>query len=151
MYIVVEAKFIKPYEDEDGETKTKRVTEKYIIDAMTVTEAEAKFKGYAPNNWQELEVKGAIMMDLDDIIKKYPEDDENVEWFLVRVKFPEQGKKTIKWKSFQVMVDGRDLEDGLKNVIKAYSEGATADYKPSKIEESKLIVDEDLVPCKHLD
>lgn len=141
MYFTVTCKYLKP--DEDGGEGMKSVSnEKYLVDAMTVTEAEAKVKNWFPNNYQDLEVTAAGMFDLDSIITVGDDED----YFLGRVKFSETTKKgTLKWYSFQVMVNGKDLLSALQNMIAKYKDGATSDYVMGKIEDSKIILDDDLV------
>lgn len=140
-YFTVTCKYLKP--DEDGGESMKSVSgEKYLVDAMTVTEAEGKVKKWFPNNYQDLEVTAAAMFDLDSIITVGDHED----YYLGRVKFSEMTKKgKLKWYSFQVMVNGNSLLNALQNMIAQYKDESTQDYVMGKIEESKTILDEDLV------
>jgi len=108
---------------------------------MSVTEAEAKVIKWFPDNYQDLEVTGAVYFDLNDIISV----GKSEQWYLGRVSYPEKtAKGKIKMKSFQVMVNGTSLKDGLKNMEEAFKDGVM-DYSMAKIEETKTILDDDLV------
>jgi hypothetical protein len=145
MHFIVTAQYLKPVEDgSDVDGGKKKVTDKFLVNAHSVTEAEAKVTKWLPENYDELFCKGSVFFDLDSIVTV----GENTEkWFLSRVKFCEttdKGKE--KWYSFQVMVNGKDLSDALKNVSEHYSKETVQDYVMGAIAESKIIIDEDL--CK---
>ena len=138
MYFIVSVKSLKP---EDGEDEMKYIREKYLIDAMTVTEAEAKIVEWFPDNYKELEVNIVSMFDLDNVIRK----GESEEFYLGRVAYPEEGKKgKIKMKSFQVMVNGNNLKEALDVMEKHYTNESAVDYEMRSISDSQIIVDKEL-------
>lgn len=140
MYYLVDLKCLKPVSSGEGE-ELKRVKEKYLVDAMSVTEAESRITEWCPDNYQEMEVKGAAFFDLDSVIKTG--DDE--QFYLGRVRYPEENEKSgkVKWKSFQVMVNGSSLANALENMENHFADGVES-YQMFSIATSQIIVDEDL-------
>ncbi len=137
MYFIVNTKCLKPIENGEDE-EMKFIREKYLVNAMTVTEAEAKIVKWFPDNHQDLEVSVVSMFDLDCVIREG--DFEN--FYLGRIAYPEEGKKgKFKMISFQVMVNGYDLK-GAFNVMEKHYDG---DYEMRSISDSQIIVDKELV------
>lgn len=141
MYFNVTVKYLKPAEGEDADAM-KKVDEKYLVDAMSVTEAEAKVIEWFPDNYQDLSVNAAVFFELDSIVTT----GKSETYYLGRIKFPEETKKgKIKMKSFQVMVNGDNLKDALNNMIEAFHDESAVDYEMDSIANSKIIIDGDLV------
>ena len=65
MYIEVKVQF----EIENDNGKKKKKTESYLVDAMTVTEAEARVHTYFKGSILPFEVKSARVSQIVDIIK----------------------------------------------------------------------------------
>ena len=54
------------FEDDKGKTKTK--TEKYLVDAMSVTEAEARVISYMKGTLVEFEISSASQSKIVDVL-----------------------------------------------------------------------------------
>lgn len=139
-YYILRARFLKPVE---GEEESKNVTESFLINAVSVTDAEAKFIGWCPSNYRDVAILGAQTFDIDNII--HGDNEEHQDYYIARIGYPVQQKKSIKWKSFQMMVNGENIEKALATVLKEYSSGSTEDYKVKSISDSKIVVDKDLL------
>lgn len=140
MYFVCNTKCLKPVEMGDEE-ELKFVREKYLVNAMTVTEAEAKIVRWFPDNYQDLEVSVVSLFDLDSIVR----EGKSENFYLGRIAYPEESKNgKIKMKSFQVMVNGDTLKEALGVMEDHYSKESSTNYEMESISSSKIIVDEDL-------
>lgn len=65
-YFTVKAVF----EVEDAKGKVKKQTETYLVDAMSVTEAEARITGYLTDRGEnEFEIKSASKSNIASVIK----------------------------------------------------------------------------------
>jgi len=142
MYYTAEVKYKKPNEEGGDDDMTNISSEKYLVEAVSVTDAEAKMTGWKPDNYHEFEVKAAGIQDLDSVIT----EGDSEQYWLSRIFFPtETPKGKIKWASFQAMVNGENINEALKNVQKEYEGESTSGYEVRKIEFSKIIVDLDLL------
>lgn len=66
MFIEVKVEF----ETDNGNGKIKKVTETYLVDAMTVTEAETRVHEFFKGSVTPFEVKSAKVSKVIDIIKQ---------------------------------------------------------------------------------
>jgi hypothetical protein len=64
MYFTVSVKV--SFEDDKG--KVKKKTEKYLVDAMTVTEAETRVVSYMEGTQQEFEISSASQSRIVDVL-----------------------------------------------------------------------------------
>jgi hypothetical protein len=64
MYYTVSVKV--RFEDDKGKVKTK--TERHLVDAMSVTEAEARVVSYMKGSMQEFEISSASQSRIIDVI-----------------------------------------------------------------------------------
>jgi hypothetical protein len=64
MYYTVSVKV--RFEDDKGKVKTK--TERYLVDAMSVTEAEARVVSFMKGSMQEFEISSASQSRIIDVI-----------------------------------------------------------------------------------
>ena len=143
MFFTVTAEYLKPVEDEEG---LKKVIEKYLVNAMTVTEAEAIVTKWFPDNYKDLFVSASGIFDLDSVLVVGDSD----QYYLARIKYSEETKKgKLKWFSYQVLVNGDDIKKALNTLEEEHVKDSMRDGVIAKIEESKIIVDDDLVTNKN--
>lgn len=135
MYFIATVKYAKPLEGgESGQMKV--FNEKYLVDAVTVTDAEMKINKWFPSNYKDLSVGSVVFFDLDSVITTELKDDT---YYLARVAYIDNSSKKPKTKTFQVLVCGDSIEEALKTImVKFY------DYTIKGIAESKIIVDSTL-------
>src|SRR5690242_16017851 len=104
-YYVVKLRSRQPIAGKEGSKKesSKIVTEDYLIQALSVTEAEAKILNWCPSTTRDPEVKGVNMSTVTDIFKNGAAED----WFLARIADPIEDKEgKVKMTFFYVMVNG---------------------------------------------
>ena len=140
MHFIATVKYKKPAENgQPGDERS--VQEKYLVNAVSVTEAEVRIIKWKPSNYKELDCKSVGIIELDAIISDELEENG---YYIGRVKYSVEGKKgKIKWRSFQALVNGKDIKDALSKLEKYY-ETSSVDMKVASISESRIIVDSSL-------
>lgn len=117
----------------------KKVSEPYIIDALSFTEAEKRFLEYIePFMSGEFEVKAVKRANYSEIVSATDEDAD--KWFKAKVAFITLDEKTgIEKKSCQnMLVQASDLRDAVKRLDK-HMEGTLADYEISAVAETAIM------------
>lgn len=117
----------------------KKVSEPYIVDALSFTEAEKRFLEYIePYMSGEYEVKAVKRANYSEIVSATDEDAD--KWFKVKVAFITLDEKTgIEKKSAQnMLVQAADLRDAVKRLDK-HMEGTLADYEISAVAETAIM------------
>ena len=119
---------------EDGGKK--RVTEQYVVEAMSFTEAEV-------NIMQEMMSRTVGDLDVVEIDRcsfKEMISDSGEKWYKAKVYFILLDEKSDKEKKTPVyyLVDGTSLESARKNIDAAMS-GTIADYEIASVSETKII------------
>lgn len=117
----------------------KKVSEPYIVDALSFTEAEKRFLEYIePYMSGEYEVKAVKRANYSDIVSATDEDAD--KWFKAKVAFITLDEKTgIEKKSSQnMLVQASDLRDAVKRLDK-HMEGTLADYEISAVAETAIM------------
>ena len=120
---------------EDG--KQKRVTDTYLFDAMTFTEAEAKaiqhVQPYMSGEFTVAAIKRAKIYEIFD-------NNEGDIWFKAKVYFividPEKGKE--KKVASIMLVQASDLEQSRK-LLEVAMKGTMSDYVIAKLEETPIL------------
>ena len=117
----------------------KKVTEPYLVDAMSFTEAEARIiKEMSPfmnGEWTVSDIKRANYSEL------FPSDEEAADrWFKIKLittiidEAKQAEKKVATWK----LVQASDLRDAVKKLDEAMK-GSLADYELSQVIETALM------------
>lgn len=117
----------------------KKVSEPYIVDALSFTEAEKRFMEYIePFMSGEFQVKTVKRANYSEIVSSTDEDAD--KWFKVKVAFITLDEKTgVEKKSAQnMLVQASDLRDAVKRLDK-YMEGTLADYEISAVAETAIM------------
>ena len=117
----------------------KKVSEPYIVDALSFTEAEKRFLEYIePYMSGEYEVKAVKRANYSEIVSATDEDAD--KWFKAKVAFITLDEKTgIEKKSCQnMLVQASDLRDAVKRLDK-HMEGMLADYEISAVAETAIM------------
>lgn len=117
----------------------KKVSEPYIVDALSFTEAEKRFMEYIePFMSGEFQVKTVKRANYSEIVSST--DEEADKWYKVKVAFITLDEKTgIEKKSAQnMLVQAADLRDAVKRFDK-HMEGTLADYEISAVAETAIM------------
>ena len=117
--------------------KEKKVSELYLVDAVSFTEAEAKITAeFSP--LPNFKVKSIRQYKVAEIVNKTNLDDSR--YFKCKVNFITLDEKSGAEKKTAVymLVDAETL-DKAKALLVEYMKGTMADYSIEKIEETKLM------------
>jgi hypothetical protein len=116
---------------EDGFEKTK--TEKYVVDAMSFTEAEKKTIDFLKDE-KDLKVVAIKQARYNELVFK--DDDSEDKWWKVKVKvFCGDSEKPV---TVQELVQASSVIDAQSTIAKLYN-GIMADYSIATIDETKVI------------
>lgn len=122
---------------EDGIQKC--VTEQYVLDALSFTEAESRIteemSSFISGDFKITDIKPAKYIEIffDDVNK-------GDKWYKARLNFITLDEKTNKEKKTAVLylVQGGSLNEASKNIGKVM-DGTTLEYVSTKIEETKIL------------
>lgn len=131
MNFYVKVTYLKPVENSE---KMKRHSETYLVNAMSVTEAEARVKTWLPSNFQDPEVTASSKAKIVDVNRAHKESDV---WWTAKVAYDDIDGRS---KPFTVAVNGDTMMKALLALEKLY----VASYF-SAISDSSVIYDEDLL------
>ena len=115
----------------------KRVSEPYLVDALSVTEAEARvIEELTPFVSGELSVSSVKSTKITEIFW----DDSADRWYLAKVAFITIDEKTAAEKKSvsQMLVAGSDFKSAYDNLVEGMK-GTLADYEIVSIAESPLM------------
>ena len=123
--------------DDDG--KVKKITEKYVVDALNYTEAEARILKYIePYVTGDSDVKSIQEASFKEIIftNKFTDD----KYYLCKVDFPieDEEKGKIKHDYSDFLVQSNSLFNAVET-MKKYLKTFTVDSNIVKIEETKFL------------
>lgn len=127
------------YEKVQENGTQKRITEKYVVEALSFTEAEANITNQIVNCVSgELKVKGIVPAQYSEIF--FSDAASDGYWFKVKVKFITIDEKTSKEKYTNVvyLVQGEDISSAKANIEKELNK-SIADCNLSGISETKII------------
>lgn len=127
------------YERTQDNGTQKRVTEKYVVEALSFTEAEANITeeiSYYVSG--EMKVKGIVPAQYSEIF--FSDAANDGYWFKVKVKFITIDEKTSKEKYTNVvyLVQGSDISSAKANIEKELNK-SMADCNLSGINETKIL------------
>lgn len=127
------------YERTQDNGTQKRVTEKYVVEALSFTEAEANITeeiSYYVS--EEIKVKGIVPAQYSEIF--FSDAANDGYWFKVKVKFITIDEKTSKEKYTNVvyLVQGSDISSAKANIEKELNK-SMADCNLSGINETKIL------------
>ena len=127
------------YEKVQENGTQKRITEKYVVEALSFTEAEANITNQIVNCVSgELKVKGIVPAQYSEIF--FSDAASDGYWFKVKVKFITIDEKTSieKYTNGVYLVQGSDISSAKANIEKELNK-SIADCNLSGISETKII------------
>ncbi len=125
------------YEKIDERGAQKKVTEPYLIDALTFTEAEARaINNLEPYISGEFIIQNISRVNYTDL---FPFDDGD-RWFKCKLAYIsiDEEKGTEKRRSSYVLVQANDVKQAWDNLTKAMS-NSVVDYEVNSIQESNIM------------
>lgn len=127
------------YEKTMDDGKQKNVSEKYVVDAYSFTEAEAavteEMRHFVSG---EFSVKAVQTAPYGEIF--FSEDDKDDTWYKAKVKFITMDEKTGKERQSysNYLVQASSIRTALENIDKVFAE-VWFDYVVERIEETKIL------------
>ena len=125
------------YEKIDERGATKKVTEPYLIDAMTFTEAEARaIKELEPYLSGEFMISNIARANYSEL---FPFE-EGDRWFKCKIAYIsiDEEKGTEKRKASYVLVQANDVKHAWENLVKSM-ESYIGDYEINGIQETNIM------------
>ena len=122
---------------EDG--KNKKVTESYLVDALSFTEAEKRIiDEMKPFITGEFTVEAIKRYNITDLFET--EDTDADKWFKVKINYITLDEKSGREKktASYMLVQAADIKDAQKRFEEGMK-GAMADYQVEKIVETKIM------------
>lgn len=122
---------------EDG--LQRRVTEQYVVSAISFTEAEARIieevKGYISGEFEVVEIDRCVFGEIF-----FSDEDMADKWYKSKLQFITIDEKTDKEKRTNVyyLVQGSSLENARKNIDEVMGSGMM-DYVISSVSETKIM------------
>lgn len=122
---------------EDG--LQKRVTEQYVVDALSFTEAEARIidgmSSYISAEFEVYEIDRAVFKEIF-----FSEDDSADKWYKSKLQFITIDERTEKEKKTSVyyLVQGSSLENARRNIDEVMG-GTMIDYVISAVSETPVV------------
>lgn len=117
----------------------KKVTEPYLVDALSFTEAEARIiEEMTPFISGEFAVKGVKLAGYSEL---FPSEEESADrWFKCKLAFITLDDKSgaEKKTSTQVLVEAADLRDAVKKLDEGMK-GTIADYQIASVSETPIM------------
>lgn len=117
----------------------KKVTELYLVDALSITEAEARLiEEMTPFISGEFQCKGIKQAKYSEVF--FSEEESADRYFKCKLLFITLDEKSGKEKitSTQVLVEAADLRDAVKKLDEGMK-GTMADYQIASVSETKIM------------
>lgn len=121
---------------------TKRVTEQYLVDAISFAEAEARIiKEVTPYISGEFNVSAVKKSNVQEIFRNKVQYDCVQKWYKVKVAFIILDEKTMseKRKTAVYMVQAPDFHNALENFIESMKKETMEDFVIVGIEETSIL------------
>ncbi len=119
--------------------KEKKVTEKYLIDALSVTEAEARLiEEMSPFISGDFSIKAVVDTKYAEVVPSDNEADDT--WFKRKLGYITLDEKTgaEKTTTTNMLVQAADLRQAVKN-LDEHMKGTMADYRIESVSDSKIM------------
>jgi hypothetical protein len=119
--------------------KEKKVTEKYLIDALSVTEAEARLiEEMSPFISGDFSIKAVVDTKYAEVVPSDNEADDT--WFKCKLRYITLDEKTgaEKTTTTNMLVQAADLRQAVKN-LDEHMKGTIADYRIESVSDSKIM------------
>ncbi len=125
------------YEKTAEEGKIVKVSELYLVDALSFTEAEARIiEEMRPFISGEFEVSAISKAKVTELF----ENENGDKWFKCKVNFVtlDEQKGIEKKTATYMYVQANDLKEARENLVEGMK-GSMADYEPESVTETKII------------
>lgn len=125
------------YQRKDDNGKVKKVSERYLVDALSVTEATAKTIEHIVAVDGELDVTSAKMTNIVEIFG----DKDADKFYLAKVVFytiDERSGADMR-KPSQWLIGATDFNDAYEQVLRAFNAITTADPELTSLSESAIV------------
>lgn len=119
--------------------KERKVTEKYLIDALSVTEAEARLiEEMSPFISGDFSIKAVVDTKYAEVVPSDNEADDT--WFKCKLGYITLDEKTgaEKTTTTNMLVQAADLRQAVKN-LDEHMKGTMADYRIESVSDSKIM------------
>ena len=127
------------YEKTMGDGMKKKVTEKYLVDALSFSEAEVRIvEQMAPLISGGMRVVTEAIANVAEVFANNKEEADT--WYKLKVAFITLNEKTGKEKKEykNMLVQSTSTNDAEKD-LQVFMKGTLADYRIEKVEETKLM------------
>ena len=121
---------------------TKRVTESYLVDALSFTEAEARIiKEVTPYISGEFNVSAVKKSNVQEIFRNKIEYEDVQKWYKAKVAFMTLDEKTMSEKRTMAvyMVQAPDFHNALENFVDCMKNETMEDFVIVGIEETSIL------------
>ena len=121
---------------------TKRVTESYLVDALSFAEAEARIiKEVTPYISGEFSVSAVKKSNVQEIFRNKVEYDCEQKWYKAKVAFISLDEKTMSEKRTIAvyMVQAQDFHNALENFVESMKKETLEDFVIVGIEETTIL------------
>lgn len=124
----------------------KRIQQKFLVEAESVTDSEVKFNKWLPKNYSDSEITSSSVGNITEIAAIDFNEESDV-FYLVMLSWTEQiSEKKSKKKSMYIMINSDSGFDGAYKNVKNYIENySSVDYEIESIAASRIICDRELV------
>lgn len=119
--------------------KERKVTEKYLIDALSVTEAEARLiEEMSPFISGDFSIEAVVDTKYAEVVPSDNEADDT--WFKCKLGYITLDEKTMAEKitTTNMLVQAADLRQAVKN-LDEHMKGTMADYRIESVSDSKIM------------
>ncbi len=116
----------------------KKVTDTYLVDALSFTEAEARIiEEVSPYITGEYSVEAVKKTNIDEL---FPDEAGSDRWFKVKANFITIDERTAKEKrkASNFLVQAEDFQSALQNFLKGMK-GTVSDYEIASISETPIL------------
>lgn len=120
----------------------KRVTESYLVDALSFAEAEARIiKEVTPYISGEFTVSAVKKSNVQEIFRNKVEYEDVQKWYKAKVAFITLDEKTMSEKRTTAfyMVEAPDFHNALENFVESMKKETMADFVIVGIEETSIL------------
>lgn len=119
---------------------TVNAKEKYIVNSMSVTEAEARILQWIPSDFENPSVKSATKSTITEVMIGANQD----AFFVAKVgELQATSENSEKVFHNFILVSGKDFADAVKNIVEAYKN--SMNWHIASMAETKILYDQDLV------
>lgn len=138
MWLQVRTKVWKPQED----GAIKKITENYITEAVSISDAETKITEHLSDYYGTFEVVNISQTAFSEVV--FAKDGISEHWYKAKLKFITLDEKSGKEKNTNIayLFEAESVQ-GAINSVKEFMKGSVCDYTISSVQETNIF---DVVP-----